>query len=132
MPVQQQAQPTELIQHADPSLSLAERWVHYKKVEAAAKKEFEAIKKEALAEVEANGGYMEGRTGKVQRVQKNDRKAKESIKTFLAEKGVLELCYKDEVDLKKVDEMIDAGVINKEDVQQHIVVKENPYLKLGK
>ena len=121
-----------LIQKPSEDLTLTERWIHYKLAEAEAKKELEKIKAEALAEVERNGGFVTGSNGKAQLVNKTDRRPKESLKTFLAEKGVLELCIKDDIDLKKVQEMIDAGVLDADEVEKHIETKLNSYLKLGK
>lgn len=116
----------------DPNLTLAERFAYFKNLEAEIKAEIDKIKKDALAQVEASGGYFEGRTGKVQRINKTEIKPKESLKEFLAEKGVLELCYKDDIDLKKVNDMVDGGFFSKEELEQHLNIKPNPYLKLGK
>lgn len=113
-------------------LTLAERFAHFKRIEAELKKEIDKVKGDALYQVKASGGFFEGRTGKVQMIDKTETKPKESLKEFLAEKGVLELCYKDDIDIKKVKDMVDGGMISKEELDQHLVVKQNPYLKLGK
>lgn len=123
---------SNFIHKPDENLTLAERWIYYKKAEAEAKEEIEKLKSEALNEVERSGGFFAGVNGMVQRVNKTERKPKESLKTFLAEKGVLEICTKDDIDLKKVQEMVDAGVLTTEEVEPHIQTKDNPYLKLGK
>jgi len=123
---------TDLIKKPGDDLTLTERWIHYKLAEAEAKKELDKLKAEVLIEVEKNGGFVTGTNGKAQRVSKTERRPKESLKTFLAEKGLLELCTKDDIDLKKVQEMIDAGELKAEEVEQHIETKANPYLKLGK
>lgn len=122
----------KMIAGPNPEWTLAERWVYYKKVEAEAKTEIKKLQEDALAQVKTAGGFLVGRSGKAQMVGKTERKAKESLKTFLAENGVLELCTKDDIDLKKVEEMVEAGVLAKEEVENHIITKNNPYLKLGK
>jgi hypothetical protein len=122
----------ELINAPAEELSLVERWIYYKQAEKEAQNEIEKIKKKALVEVEDNGGFFTGSNGKAQRISKTTRKAKESLKTLLAEQGVLELCQKDDIDLKKVQDMIDSNTLNSEEVEVHIETKDSPYLKLGK
>lgn len=121
-----------LVKAPAPELTIAEKWVHYKNAESEVKKAIDELKATALDQVSSAGGFLVGRTGKAQMVNKTERKAKESLKTFLAEEGILEMCTKDDIDLKKVQDMVEAGVLDKEAVEAHIITKENPYLKLGK
>lgn len=120
----------EFITKPNENLSNVEKWIYYKKIENYAKKEIEKLKKEALTEVESKGGFFTGSIGKAQMINKTNRKPKESLKTFLAEKGILEMCQEDSIDLKKVQEMIDADILQKEEVEKHIELKNSSYVKL--
>jgi len=122
----------ELIKKPDDSLSFAEKWLYYKRIENEAKNGLAEIAKEAFLQVDTNGGFYSGANGKIQKVNKTNKKAKESLKTLLAEKGVLELCQKDEIDLKKVESMVEAGIVTQEEYDEHVSTISAPYLKIGK
>lgn len=107
----------------------AEAWRFYSSLESTAKKLKEKHKKLALTEVEAIGEYAKTNYGGVQVIATKTKKQKESLKFFLAERGLLDLCRNDDVDLNKVQTLIDAGKLTEEEVYQHIDINPSSYLK---
>lgn len=111
--------------------SLVDQFIYYKKIEKEIKSRLESIKSVATNIVkDENEGFYRNPTGAVQVVKKTERRAKESLKTFLAERGLLDALRKDDIDLKKVDDAVKAGLIEEEELTKHIVKKDNSYLKL--
>lgn len=109
--------------------SEAEAWRYFSFLETTAKKLKEKHKKLALTEVEAVGEYAKTNYGGVQVINMETKKQKESLKFFLSERGLLDLCRNDDVDLNKVQTLIDAGKLTEEEVYQHIDINPSSYLK---
>ncbi|AKC02715.1 hypothetical protein CPT_Stills87 [Bacillus phage Stills] len=106
-----------------------EAWRFYSSLESAAKKLKEKHKKSALTEVQSIGEYAKTNYGGVQVIDMETKKQKESLKFFLKDRGLLDLCRNDDVDLNKVQTLIDAGKLTEEEVYEHIEIKPSSYLK---
>ena len=109
--------------------SEVEAWRYFSSLETTAKKLKEKHKKTALAEVKSIGEYTKTSYGGVQVIDMETKGQKESLKFFLADRGLLDLCRNDDVDLNKVQALIDAGKLTKEEVDEHITLKPSSYLK---
>lgn len=108
-------------------------WAFYNKAEKEAKAGKEAAAKEAALKVgSTTHKFMKTQYGGAQMISKTVRKPKDSLKFVLQDAGHYELCRKDEVDLKKVDELVEAGMLNKEEIEQHIQTSNSSYLQLKK
>ena len=98
-----------------------------KDLEVLIKQELDAIKDEVYQEVE------EGKAdGQVTKVSKLTVKPKDSIIQFLQDRDLLRLVKKDEIDMKKVNQLVSAGVISEDELEEHLDVKESSYLKKNK
>ena len=111
----------------------AEKWVFFKMVEAEAKKALDELKEKALGDVhQKHNDFYDTEFGKAQWITKTDRRVKYSMKEYLYENGYLELCQKDDIDLAKVKELVDAGLLKEEEVEAHIDNRKTAYLKYKK
>ena len=117
---------------AKESMSLAEKWIFYKRLEDYAKNEKKKLEKATVASVEDAGGFSRTEYGSATVNSRTNRKATDDLKFYLDEKGYLDICQKDDIDIKKVDELIDAGILDKEEVYRHIEESETKFLKFGK
>lgn len=108
-------------------------WAFYNKAEKEAKEGKEKAAKEALKAVgSTEHKFMKTVYGGAQMISKEVKKAKDSLKFALQNAGHYELCRKDEVDLKKVEELVEAGMLDKEEISKHIQVNSSKYLQLKK
>jgi hypothetical protein len=113
--------------------SNAEKWAFYNAAEKAAKALKDDIAKQAMVDVSATEHkFIRTSLGGAQLVNKVMRKPKDSLKFFLQQHKVLEVCKKDEIDLKKVDELIEAGMLPQEETAAHITENKSSYLQLKK
>lgn len=109
-------------------LSPMEKWLMLKDLEVLIKQELEAIKDDVALEFDL-GNNAEGQVTKVSKVTV---KPKDSIIQYLQDNGLLKLVKKDEIDMKKVQQLVDTGVIEEEELAKHLDVKETSYLKKNK
>jgi hypothetical protein len=125
--------PSIFLQTPPEEASAAEVWAFYNAAEKEAKARKEDAAKQAMTDVSATEHkFIRTSLGGAQLVNKVMRKPKDSLKFFLQQHQVLEVCKKDEIDLKKVDELIEAGMLPKEDTAAHIVENKSSYLQLKK
>jgi hypothetical protein len=111
-------------------LSDFQRYIWLDKAEKEAKKEKDKMKAAIVKGVHDNNKFVKTDFGNIQWVPKETKSPLDTMKFFLANKGVLDVCKKDEIDLKKVDELIDAGFLSKEEVNSHIKVTQSSYVKV--
>ena len=112
------------------TLSPMEQWVYLKRVEKEIKEELKLLELDAKGYTSDNHeGFFKNEYGSVTVVHKTTRKPKEELKLYLADNDVLELCMKDEIDLNKVKEMVDAGILEEEAVERLLDVRKTSYLK---
>ena len=108
-------------------------WAFYNKAEKEAKEGKENAAKEALKAVgSTDHKFMKTVYGGAQMISKEIKKPKDTLKFVLQNAGHYELCRKDEVDLKKVEELVEAGMLDKEEISKHIAVNSSKYLQLKK
>ena len=110
-------------------MSDIEKWVYLKELESKIKLELKVVGENVNSELEELGGFSRTETGSVQQVKRITSKPKDELKFFLQEKGVLDICKKDEIDLSKVKELIECGVLDNEEVESHLEITETSYLK---
>lgn len=108
-------------------LSPMQKWLMLKDLETLIKQELEAIKDEVFNEVDAGNA-----DGQVTKVSKVTVKPKDSILQFLQDRDLLRLVKKDEIDMKKVSQLVEAGIIGEDELEEHLDVKETSYLKKNK
>ena len=113
----------------NPNSSFKEQWLFYKAIEKKLKDEMDKIAEDAKKEVIANHKFFQNKIGKVNYIESETKKPKDSMKDFLNEKGYLEMCLKDEVDLKKAQALVDAGLITKSELDEHTKSVFKRYLK---
>lgn len=109
-------------------LSVEERWIQLKELQAVIKLQLEAIEDE-MKELVVNGDVDES---KVKLVKKQSVKMADSINKFLDNKNLLNLVRKDDIDLGKVNQLVEAGIIDAKELEEHLIRKETTYLKKGK
>lgn len=108
-------------------------WAFYNKAEKEAKELKEKAAKEAAKSVgNTEHKFIRTQYGGTQLISKETRKAKDTLKFVLQSQGHYELCRKDDIDLKKVDELIEAGILDEELIKQHVSVSKSAYLQLKK
>jgi hypothetical protein len=108
-------------------------WAFYNKAEKEAKEGKEREATIALNEVgKTEHKFVRTQFGGAQMISKVIKKPKDTLKFILKNQGQYELCRKDEVDLKKVEELIEAGILDKNEIMQHIQVTPSAYLQLKK
>lgn len=108
-------------------------WAFYNKAEKEAKDGKDNAAKIALKEVgQTEHKFVRTQYGGAQMVSKVTRKPKDSLKFILQNAGKYELCRKDEIDLKKVDELVEAGLLDETEINQHVQKSDSAYLKLKK
>lgn len=108
----------------DENLTTLEKWLMLKELESLVKMHLDAMKSE-MDELVSNG---EGE-GVVTKVTKTTTKPKDSIIKFLEDKDLLRLVKKDDIDMSKVKQLVQAGVIDEEELEKHLEIKESSYLK---
>lgn len=69
--------------------------------------------------------------GNVQKIKKVTTKPKESLQVFLQELDLLEVCKHDGIDMQKVRQLVDAGVIDPLELEEHLIKTESDYLKFN-
>ena len=109
------------------NLSPMEKWLQLKDLETQIKQELELLKDE-VAEFVDNGNAE----GKVTKVTKETVKTKDSIIQYLQDKDLLRLVKKDEIDMKKLNQLVQTGVIDEDELEEHLERKQSSYLKKGK
>lgn len=120
------------LQSPPENASYAEKWAFYNMAEKEAKAEKELVAKLAMNDVSATEHkFIRTSLGGAQLVTKVTRKAKDSLKFFLQQHGQLEICKKDEIDLNKVRELAELGILP-EEVTSHISETKTGYLQLKK
>ena len=110
-------------------LTDVEKLIFYRKVIDEAETEINKLKSSTISFLSNNNDFYENGYGKLQRVTRISDKPKETLKVYLEEKGLLEMCKKDEINLGKVKELIEAGVIDEKETFKHIDRKAIPYIK---
>ncbi len=108
-------------------LSPMEKWLMLKDLETLIKQELEAIKDEVFHEVDEGNA-----DGQVTKVSKVTVKPKDSILQFLQDRDLLRLVKKDEIDMKKVNQLVETGIIGEDELEEHLDIKETSYLKKSK
>ena len=112
------------------SLSPMEKWVYLKRVEKEVKEELKLLELDAKGYTSDNcGGFFKNEYGSISVIHKTTKKPKEELKVYLADNDVLELCMKDEIDLNKVNEMVEAGILEEEAVERLLEIRKTSYLK---
>lgn len=108
-------------------------WAFYNKAEKEAKAGKDEAAKVALHEVgKTEHKFVKTQYGGAQMIKKETKKPKDTLKFILQSEGKYDLCRKDEVDLKKVDELIEAGMLDADHINQHIAITTSSYLQLKK
>lgn len=114
-----------------PSFDAVALWAFYNQAEKEAKKAKEGVAATALKEVKSTQHkFMNTQYGGAQMISKETRKAKDTLKFVLQNAGHYDLCRKDEVDLKKVDELVEAGILDEKEISQHIEKKNSSHLQI--
>lgn len=88
-----------------------ERYIYFSKLEKEANKAKEAARKAVSAAFNGQDGKLETGFGNVTRSHKTTVKAADSLQQYLHNIGKLDMCKKDEINVKKVQEYIGLGII---------------------
>ncbi|WEM05670.1 hypothetical protein BSG01_031 [Bacillus phage BSG01] len=88
-----------------------EKYIYFSKLEKEAKKAKEQARKAISATFNGQDGKIETGFGNVTRSHKTSIKAADSLQQYLHNIGKLDMCKKDEIDVKKVQEFIGLGII---------------------
>lgn len=108
-------------------------WAFYNKAEKEAKASKDEVAKRAMVDVyKTEHKFIKTQYGGAQMISKQVKKAKDTLKFVLQAEGKYDLCRKDEVDLSKVEELIEAGILDENHIKEHIAVTSSTYLKLKK
>lgn len=107
-----------------------EKWIHYKLAEKEVKDELSKLKSETEKAVSGQGDAIQTQQGKIQFIRSETKKPKDSIQKFLLDKGYLHLCKKDDIDLKKVNDLVKAGAIPEDELNEHLDIASKEYLSL--
>ena len=109
-----------------------QKYMYLKELEKEVKDEIKSMQIEIKNEL---GGYennfVSGENGSLQKITKKAVKPKDSLTMFLHDQGLLEICKNDGIDLQKVNQLVDAGVIDEEELQQHLDIRYSDYLKFN-
>lgn len=108
-------------------LTPMEKWLALKDLETLIKQELEAIKDDVFNEIDDGNA-----NGQVTKVSKFTVKPKDSIIQFLQDRDLLRLVKKDEIDMKKVNQLVETGIIGEDELEEHLDIKESSYLKKNK
>lgn len=111
----------------DENLTPLEKWLALKELESVIKIQLDALK-ELVEDVVDNGDGE----GKVIKVTKETVKPKDSIIKYLEDKDLLRLVKKDDIDMSKVYQLVEAGVVDEEELESHLDRKQSSYLKKSK
>lgn len=111
----------------DDELTPLEKWLQLKDLESLIKEHIKAIQSEVEDLVDIGEGV-----GQVTKVTKVTIKPKDSIIKFLEDKDLLRLVKKDDIDMSKVNQLVEAGVITEDELENHLEKKESSYLKKSK
>lgn len=122
----------QLINYPVKGMSDAEKWAFLKELERQLKLEMKVIEEGVKGQLKENGGYCRTSMGNVQEVTRTTVKPKDGLKFYLDEMDVLDVCKKDDIDMAKVNELIDCGYLDFEKVKEHLEIQESSYLKLKK
>ena len=88
-----------------------EKYIYFSKLEKEAKKAKEAARKAISEAFNGQDGKLETGFGNVTRSHKTTVKAADSMQQYLLNIGKLDMCKKDELDVKKIQEYINLGII---------------------
>ena len=109
------------------------QWAFYNRAEKEAKSAKDAIAKVALKTVSAtHNKFQTTQYGGAQLIEKTTKKPKDTLKFILQQKGQLDMCRKDDIDLKKVDELVEAGILDRSEIDNHIEIKKTSHLQIKK
>ena len=97
-----------------------EKYIYFSKLEKEAKKEKDQARKALSAAFNGQDGKFETGFGGVTRTHKTTVKAADSLQTYLHNIGKLDMCKKDDIDVKKVQEYIELNIIPAE-AKQHLI-----------
>lgn len=122
----------ELIKYPIDGMSDIEKWTFLKELERQLKLEMKVIEESAKGQLKNEGGYCRTSMGSVQEVVRTTVKPKDGLKFYLDEMDVLDVCKKDDIDMAKVNELIDCGYLDSKKVEEHLEIRESSYLKLKK
>lgn len=112
-------------------MTKAEKFAYLKNLEREIKKELKALQSEVKTEFEGTfSKSFQTEFGTIQKVSKVTVKPKETLQVFLHEKGLLEICKYDDIDMNKVRELVEAGIITEEELDEHLNKTESEYFKI--
>ena len=121
--------PKALYSKPDDNLNYIEKWIHFKRIEKQVKKEMDDLRKQAEKEVIDNDKFYKNNHGKVLYIEQETKKPKDSLKVLLQQKGLLELCKKDDLDMSKVMDLVDAGELSEAEISPHIKTTPKKFLQ---
>lgn len=103
-----------------------QRWAFYKMLSKMIAVELRKIEENVMSEI---GEFGETEYGNVQKITKVTFKPKEELKMYLNDREVLDICMKDEIDMSKVKELVESGVLDEDEVSNLLTSKTTDYLK---
>lgn len=107
--------------------SPVDKWVALKELDEFVKTQLKVLQEDVTESVDSGEAF-----GKVTKVNKTTIKTKDSIVKFLEDRDLLRLVKKDDIDMSKLNQLVEAGVINEEELEEHLERKQSSYLKKGK
>src|SRR5699024_3868204 len=123
---------TELVETAlarPEGMSDWEAWVYYKQIERRAKEKQKELSDSTKEYVHGQGDAVSCGGGSLHYVSTTRKKAKDSLKLYLHDKNLLEMCQRDDIDLSKVNQLIEAGALNENEVNEHTELNESSHLR---
>lgn len=109
-----------------------DEWVNLKRAESYVKGLLDNLKSEVSSKVTEHEGFVKTASGGAQTYTRTEVKPKDSLRFLLEKQGVLDICTKDELDMKKVNEIVEAGIITPEQLSDNVTIKETQILKFVK
>lgn len=114
------------------NMSIAEKYIWLKALEKEVKNAISILQMEVKDELENYDNKLcKNEHGNVQKIKKVTTKPKESLQLFLLDLGLLDICKQDGIDMQKVKQLVEAGVIEEEELQEHLEKTESEYLKFN-
>lgn len=108
------------------NMTETQRWAFYKMLSKSISVELRKIEENVMNDIEE---FKETEYGKIQKITKVTFKPKEELKMYLSDKDVLDICKKDEIDMAKVKELVESGVLDEEELSNYLTPRSTDYLK---
>lgn len=101
-----------------------DKWLALKELKDEIEVKLKALSSEVMEAIDIGEDH-----GMVSKGKKTTIKPKDSMVKFLEDRDLLRLVKKDEIDMSKINQLVEAGVLDEDELSEHLDKKESAFIK---